>query len=372
MGADADVGENHRPAEAEKLRTAFIGHLLAADGAFGNDAVIKARDELAEKQAALVALGEFDLGTGNGLPVLKERLDEGVVESGELADVQGEQAAHLFLHDLAREGGVEALEVLAGGLLAAQRFQIKRAAKRLGHRLCLVLGHQSDGVLLLLGVLLLRIGLLRAPTAVAIIATVVGVPAQDIPKLRPIEKMFIASVAGEDARGEEPRGGVAAGLLVLGLDLVRRQDAEMGEELLQSGNALPSGTGVAALAAVEAAFAGQTVVGTKGDGATTKNIGRNSVLICTTGRSDGLQHGPAEGAVANIEGEMEVRIGDSSGHKYYLLDISIFNKNPIGIKTKLGSADRALYPPCGYTGSKALLKFKPAFGLACFFRNAWS
>ena len=38
----------------------------------------------------------------------------------------------------------------------------------------------------------------------------------------------------------------------------------------------------------------------------------------------GLEDGPAEGAVADIEGEVEVRMGNRGGHKYDLLDVGMF------------------------------------------------
>ncbi len=358
-GGAKDVGQLHGPAEAKELGRGFAGELGflfgAAPGGCGvkargpilrlqpgelngtdaDDAVVEAGDALAEEQAAVVALGQLDGGAGEGLPgvavlhrvhvVAKQGADEGVVQHGEPAFEGGEESADFGPDDfVARKGHTQALEVfglvLAVSLLPARDFAVIPGGiggDGFGHRLGVQPGlrvftaHQGAPELDLLGVgnfvLVRRRDFLAAvgPRR-GVVTAVVGIPPQDVPELRPGRGRNGAAVAGggKDRRGTLPGETVATGLAVTGPEFLRRHHAEVGEECLHAGDALAGGAGMAASLAILAAFHREAVIGTEDDGTGAEELGQ-------CGRRRGpTEHGPANGTVADIEGEVEVpRIG---------------------------------------------------------------
>ena len=93
----------------------------------------------------------------------------------------------------------------------------------------------------------------------------------------------------------------------------------MQEEALQAGDAQSRGANVSALATKSPARGREAVIGPEGDSAATKQVEG-----CRLSVESGLEDGPAEGAVADIESELEVRMGNRGGHKYDLLDAGMF------------------------------------------------
>jgi hypothetical protein len=130
-----------------------------------------------------------------------------------------------------------------------------------------------------------------APRFVAIVAAVMGIPAKDIPKLRPTK--FFPALTGEDPGGVEP--GARGGNLI---ELAGREDSELGQQGFNSGDALAGGANVSALTAERAALGSQTVVSLENYSAATEQVG-----CCVLGN---LQDGPANRTVADIKSKVKV------------------------------------------------------------------
>jgi hypothetical protein len=107
-----------------------------------------------------------------------------------------------------------------------------------------------------LGILLLRLDLVGAPCLVAIVAAIVGIPAEHVPKFLPSQK----AAAAKDARGEEPRGRMPSSLLVFFGKFFLRNHVKVDEETPDAGEVLAGGANMAALAAESAALRGEAVV----------------------------------------------------------------------------------------------------------------
>jgi hypothetical protein len=82
----------------------------------------------------------------------------------------------------------------------------------------------------------------------------------------------------------------------------------MFQQGFHSRNTLLGRTDVPALAAVDAARTGQTIIGAENDTATTEYVHRKMIIAGfirgRRGASPALQHGPSDGTVAHIEGEI--------------------------------------------------------------------
>ena len=98
-----------------------------------------------------------------------------------------QQGIDFRLDDFAREGRVVRLEAHHGGFAASFGIDPERRADRLRHARRPVLLHKATGVLLLLRVLVACGGICGAPLAVAIVAAVMSIPAQNVPQLWPRE-----------------------------------------------------------------------------------------------------------------------------------------------------------------------------------------
>ncbi|HXG47908.1 MAG TPA: hypothetical protein VNO52_09805, partial [Methylomirabilota bacterium] len=252
--------------------------------------------------------------------VAQQGANEGVVEFGELALEGGEQEVDFGPDNFfAEEGGVEALEVfglfLALALLPLGGFAFVAGGvggDGFGHRARAEFAHEVVGVLDFFGVgfLVLGVGSRRFVAPIgprwSEVAAVVGVPAEDVPEFRPADcgQGFAIASGGEDFGGALPSEAVAialqlaggGGLFEIGFERVEEsRGGRVGDALqmvsekpCEQFDAFAGGTGVPALLAVLAAFAGQAVVGAEGDDTAAQNFGLGSVGLRWL-----AQHGPA-------------------------------------------------------------------------------
>ena len=94
---------------------------------------------------------------------------------------------------------------------------------------------------------------------------------------------------------------MSASLLVFLFQILHAHYSEMRAEFFHAGDALARGPDVAALAAKIAPSARETIVRTEGDGTATFDVRRVASCIRFS------QHHPADGAMANVEGEVKRR-----------------------------------------------------------------
>jgi hypothetical protein len=105
----------------------------------------------------------------------------------------------------------------------------------------------------------------------------------------------------------------------------------MSQKLLHSRDTLARTPDVPSLTAVASPRTCQTIIGTKNDCAAAENIdgGRGRAVRAT------LQDSPADGAVTNIECQLEI-----GNNLLVIHDCGLYHK--FGIKTKLDNADQLL------------------------------
>jgi len=94
---------------------------------------------------------------------------------------------------------------------------------------------------------------------------------------------------------------MATGLLVFGVNLIGGEGAGVDQQLLNALNTLAGGTGVATLATICTAFAGEAVIGSEDDYTAAEDVWQLRLVPLV------MQHGPAYGTVADIEAKMDVR-----------------------------------------------------------------
>src|ERR1035438_749673 len=86
----------------------------------------------------------------------------------------------------------------------------------------------------------------------------------------------------------------------------------MRQKFFHSLDALAGGASVSALPAVVAALAGKAIIRAERDNTAAENVDGVITRSLFGGRRDAratLQHRPADGTVADIEGELQIRIG---------------------------------------------------------------
>src|ERR1041385_5359278 len=200
-------------------------------------------------------------------------------------------ASDFSLHGGAGKGDIESFQADGGRFLVTERINLQFSAECLRHRFHAVPAHERFGVLLFLSVFRGSFGLGGTPAAVSIIAAIVSIPAEHVPKFRPIEQR----AASENARGQLPRPGATRSV-----ELLLAQHIEMRQQNFHACDSLACGSDMSSLPTVAASRAGETVIGTKRHHAATEQVDRAGLI------SDGLQHGPAEGTMAYVKGELEV------------------------------------------------------------------
>ncbi len=207
---DARVRQHHRPAVFQEFRRRLQRELFAADRARPDDAVLEARGQLAEEDAAPVA-GRDPEGQvvapaqarRFAYRIRRQDVDQVAVEAGQLADMLFQDAERLRLHDQSVERQVQTLEPLARRRHLACRVDAEIGANRLRHRRCPGVRHRLPGGLVLLYVLRVHApAAAQAGERVAVVAPVVGVPAQHAPQLLPGQHLAV-----QRGGGQFPRGG---------------------------------------------------------------------------------------------------------------------------------------------------------------------
>ena len=190
---------------------------------------------MSEKQAAFrgKARGQTQGCVKVGGNVVQQRCGERVVDLGQNSGVRRQDAANFVSDGFARERRVVAFEMAAGGALSAEGLQLEVGADRFRHRGFPVFFHQRAGGFHLLRVFVVSVCFVErvaGPKRVPVVAAVVRVPAQHVPKFLP-GKLFL-SVGGKNARGEQPR--VRTGVFV---ELFPLEDAERDQEFFDAGDA---------------------------------------------------------------------------------------------------------------------------------------
>ena len=216
---------------------------------------------------------------------------------------------------IAREGALVAFEILfqerqsirRGQWIADAKLREEIGENRLSHRLRLVFVHQCYRLLFLVRVRLhllhlrfrkRRLGGIR-PARIAVVTAIVRIPAEHIPKLRPrLAQMLFRTAAGEHTRGEQPRCRVSSSGCMLVGDLFRRHDAKMHEQFFHARDALPRRARVPTLPPESSTLARETIVSAEDHRAATKKLR----WLKASGK-----HGPTEGAMADIKGNLDVR-----------------------------------------------------------------
>ena len=151
--------------------------------------------------------------------------------------------------------------------------------------------HQRAGSLDLFGVLRLGSGFSGAPAAVAVVTTIVRVPAQDVPQFWPGKGWTARQYASRHLPGG--RGCHPSHLFC-------RENSKMGQQQLQPRDALPRAANVPALTTKPTAFAGQAIVGSECHRAAAEDVG------WTGCRPLGLKDCPPEGAMANVKSYLQI------------------------------------------------------------------
>ena len=137
----------------------------------------------------------------------------------------------------------------------------------------------------------LRFGFGCTPTAVAVVTAVVGIPAQHVPKFRPIQRF----AALQNLRRQFPRPS-ATGFVQFRLG----QNAKMPKKNFHPRDALARAADVTALAAIGPARTGKAIVGAENDTAATENVYVGRL------RAGLFQDRPADGTVADIESDLQI------------------------------------------------------------------
>ena len=146
------------------------------------------------------------------------------------------------------------------------------------------MGHGVFGGLDLFGVFLIFLAATGTPEAVAIVATVVGIPEEDGPKLGGSQHAFAAQGLGGQAPG--------FGVRVLESGDGGSEHALGHQIIFHAQDTRPRGANVTTLTAIAAPIGGQTLVRLEDDGAASLHDGLAPIL---------LGNGPPDGGVAQIQ-----------------------------------------------------------------------
>ena len=296
----AHIGQLHCPAKRKKLRRVPRGDFATRNGARADDAIVKARHELPKKQTTEIPLGQLEARHGHDLPrgviprvVADEAADDVGIKLVQLARVRLQHALHFTAHHVAIERSVLALEPILRRhrrrAFFAQRINPAHRANRFRHRFGSVFLHQCVGVLHFLGIH--RIFTLHAaPAPVAIVAAIVRVPAQHIPQLRPRKRL----AAPQHPRRQHPRPSTAGHI-----QFRLSQHAQVPQQNFQARNPLARAADVPTLPPKGAAVTRKTIIRAKDHRATAEHLRI----------SGSIEHRPADGAMADVEGEVEVGVG---------------------------------------------------------------